>query len=81
MATRQSITEKVTHISAGETRHLKEKHKYVLIVLLLILHEIQKSINFLCFYSIEPHSTSLEFIILRAIILSQMSKLKLKYRK
>ena len=49
MATRQSITEKVTHISAGETRHLKEKHKYVLIVLLLILHEIQKSIEFLRF--------------------------------
>ena len=49
MATRQSITEKVTHISAGETRHLKEKHKYVLIVLLLILHEIQKSIDFLRF--------------------------------
>ena len=49
MVTRQSITEKVTHISAGETRHLKEKHKYVLIVLLLILHEIQKSIDFLRF--------------------------------
>ena len=46
MATRQSITEKVTHISAGETRHLKEKHIYVSIVFLLIKHKIQKSIVF-----------------------------------
>ena len=48
MATRQSITEKVTHISAGETRHLKEKHKYVSIVFLLIIHKIQKLFIFLC---------------------------------